>query len=244
MASREINSFENPEQREIRRRQQTKRRIRAMTVIFGLSIATRVFIKNPPPPKTPDYSKYKVRYVPGMLDAIPAAERAKMDPKVLARIQQADDEARNKRAGTPTPVYAAAKGPYKATEVPIASQTQEEKELQFEYVYAKQRQAKAQQLERQEIHDTTKSTVVEFAGGGYIFAERAARDGRVCKIKLDRNTIAAVPSTLVKSLRTDAAGWTPPLAKGEVMLKPARGITIVLQRQVANRITIPPLRLQ
>ncbi len=243
MASHFTSTAETPEEREIRKRKQTVKRIRIMMTIFGMAIVARVFIKNPPPPRTPDYSKYKVRYVPGMLDAIPAAERSKMDPKILARIQQADDDARYKRTNLP-PMTALAKGPYKASETPLASQTQQEVERQFAYSYEKRRHEKIHQLEEQELRSTTKTTVVEFAGGGYVHVEKAARDKRVCEIKFDRSISASVPSTMVKNVRTDAADWSPPLSKGEVSLKPARGITIILQRQLATRITIPNMPLQ
>jgi hypothetical protein len=242
--SAHFTTSETPEEREIRRRRSTARRIRTMVVIFGVAVTARIFIKNPPPPKTPDYSKYKVRYVPGMLDAIPASERSRMDPKILAQIQQTDVDARNGRLAQTAPVNAFAKQPYKAAETPLPNISQEEKDRQFAYVYEKRREERMHQLEEQEIHDTTKSTVVEFLGGGYLRVEKAAEGNRICEIKVDRKTIAAVPARLVKNVRPDAAEWTPPLSKNQVQLKPARGITIVIGRNIASRITMPTVPLQ
>src|SRR5690349_9386264 len=108
---------ESPEEREIRIRKTTLRRIRALAATFGVAILARIFVKNPPPPKTPDYGKDAVRFIPGMLDAIPASERARMDPKLLAKMQQMDNDFRHGRIQTTE----APAGPvaYKAVESPL-----------------------------------------------------------------------------------------------------------------------------
>jgi hypothetical protein len=243
MATSSQYGSETPEQREIRRRKNTVRRVRVMVAIFAVAVLARVFIKNPPPPKTPDYSHYKVRYVPGMLEAIPAAQRSQMDPKLLAMMVRADEEARHGLAAQQT-AGSFVKKTYEAAEAPLASESRVEAEKQFVYAYTKRRQEKIHEMEQEERRETTKTTVVQFTGGGYLHVEQASESGRVYEIKFDRTMLATVPSHMVQRVRPNAVDWSPPLGRNEVELKPARGITIVLQRQLAARIPLPTLPLQ
>jgi hypothetical protein len=236
-------TFETPEEREIRVRRNTAKRVRFIVAILGVSIVARIFVKNPPPPQAVQYSASEVRFVPGMLDAIPASERNKMDPRMLARMQQLDDEARRGAKPSP-PASAVAETPYKASETPLASEAEAEKTRQFAYSYAKKRQEVLMAMEEIQVRNTSKTTLVQFTRGGYLHVEQAIKTPRNCEIRFDRTLVANLPSKMVQDVTADAAAWTPPLSSREVELKPARGITIILERQLARHVTVARFPMQ
>src|SRR5258708_5125412 len=108
---------ETPEELEIRRRQSTMQRIRALSIVTVLCIVARLLIKNPPPRKEPDRSKRTIHYVPGMIEDIPLDRLKKMDPKLVAAMRAAEAKYKEEQALKSIPT--SEKGLYKAAEIPV-----------------------------------------------------------------------------------------------------------------------------
>jgi hypothetical protein len=140
---------DSPEEREIKRRQSTFKRVKFMGAILLISVIAKIFIKPPPPPKTPDRSKQTIRYVPGMLDQLPPSALEKMDPKILAQIRA--EEMRQKNGGFESN-ETASNNNYQPSQVPLDNMMELEAHKQREFSYIKKMQLK-QKVIKEEKHE-------------------------------------------------------------------------------------------
>lgn len=226
---------ETSEERSLRLRQATIKRIRILVIVCVISIGARIFIKNPPPPKPRDVSKVAIRYTPGMLDNMSASTLKRMDPILLARLQKADQDARRARMIQSQNLV---QSNYRPAEVPLTNKAEEEAYKQLEFIYAKKRETQIHEKEKREARDLTKTMLVQFRSGGYLKAEKASHVQQSCEIQVDRTMMATLPKKLVASVSDNAVTWKAPIPQGFVQLKPAKGITITVLKQSAERITI------
>jgi hypothetical protein len=227
---------ETTEERFIRIRQKTRRRIQILFLVcIALGVA-RIFIKNPPPPPKADYSKDQIRIVPGMLDQIPASERSKLDSKLIAKMVIADENAKNKSKEKATE-YMYAKGSYQAAQPPLEIDQEAENFKQF--VYSSAVRKKIDRIAHQEKDiDLTKTTLVQFKAGRFLKVEKAKKAGEDVIIRMDRTILAKLPKSLVMATLENASNWEEPIPRGFVRLKPAKGITVTLSQESAKRISV------
>ena len=69
-------------------------------------------------------------------------------------------------------------------------------------------------------------------------AEKAEKANNGVDILVDRSMQAHLPSNIISSVSNNALTWKEPIPAGYTELKPAKGITITVQKSIANRITI------
>lgn len=240
MATLLVSTTETPEEAEARRRASTAFRIKVLVGISVLVIAARVFIKDPERKAPIDYTKAPVKIVPGMLDTLPASARANIEPQLLAKMVLADEMARRGEFGKPPAETEAAKVEYRPAEAPTERDVEAEAYKEQIFAYARKRRIDTLRRDRieQQSRDTRKSTLVRFASGGFVHAEAAERRRRDTYIRIDKNLEADLPNSLVSSVRNDALGWNEPVPAGKVKLRPARGITVILFRDTARRVTV------
>ena len=229
---------ETPEELEARRRAATARRIKILAALTVAVVAARVLIHDPKRKAPIDYSKQKnIRVVPGMLDTLPAATRAALDPQVVNQMVMADELARRGEYGKP-PVSEPT-GHYQPADAPAEKDVEAEAYKEQLFAYARRRKIdRERQEEAEKSRDVSKATLVQFASGGYILAETAKQRPDQTYIRLDHTIEANVPSRWVFSIRKDALDWQEPVPAGLVRLHPAKGITVILHRDAASRVTI------
>ncbi len=234
----QLSAFQDsPEQREQNQRSAMRKRIILLVSALSLAIGARLIIKDPPPPKMVDRSKDEIRYVPGMLDALPASERVKLDPKVVAKMMEVDENAR--RGIKPFPQGTAIAGlptTYKPAD-PLFEEEQEAVQYKQNLTYNLQRRRKDKETVAEQV-DTTKTMVVQFRNGGYIRAEKAAEHINQVRIWVNRSLTAQYPTEMVSTIRTNGLSWQEPIPVGFVKMKPAKGITITIRKDTAQRISI------
>jgi len=220
------------QEREAQKVAAQRKRIVIMGILLVGVVAARFAIKDPPPPKQADHSQTPFRAIPGLLNRLPESERNKLTPYQIAMLKEADAQATSK----PSPTTMLAATPYKPEEAPreiLAPET--EKVSRFEYT--KQKIVRSQ-YPTPEMVDLTKDTVVLFRAGGYVKVREATRvDGHV-KIDIDPSMRAEVPKTIVRTILPKGLNWKQSPPPGMVELKPAKGITIVVSKHAAKRITI------
>lgn len=83
-----------------------------------------------------------------------------------------------------------------------------------------------------------RTMLVRFRSGGAIAAEMARREGRRVEVRLDKTAVADIPGKLVVSISDNAQTWTPPVRRGYVRVKPAKGITIEVSKSTSRRISV------
>ncbi len=212
------------------------RRGRMLAVVLAVSIGARFLIKNPEPPKGPDRTQKKFKYVPGMLDNLPAAALAKMNPTMLAQIRAADAKYKSDLANASlAPKFS---GAYQVAEVPLTNPDDEEAAKQMQFLYEKRRIAKIKEERMRAAQDITKKMLVIFRRGGAFKVENVMPVPRGYRISMDNSLHATMPHTLVSSVMADSADWKRPIPKGQIELKPAHGITITVAKETAKRITV------
>lgn len=230
-------SVETPEERELRKRNTMLRRIRILAALCVMVILARIFIKDPVPPKAPDYARETVRYVPGMLDGMPASQRAKLSAIQMARLQKAEQEYKTVQAKK-APLDMFAKSHYRPSEVPLTNQSEEEALKQQIYTYAKRRRAEEKRLAKQEAVNQTQKMLVMLQNGGYLKAEQADQTAGAVRVRVDRSLQLSLPQKMVRSVSDNAVGWKKPVPPGFVEVQPANGITIVVSQESAKRISV------
>jgi hypothetical protein len=229
-----IQSGETPEEAEQRKREVAKRRFKILSTLAVLSIIARFIIKDPPPPKNYQRNFDKMRFVPGMLDNIPVSEQAKMDPRIIAKMMEADELARK---GPVDP--ALAQGPYKAMEPPMPMNEEKEIQRQQFFAYTKKHKKVIDEREKFALAEAlAKPALVRFKSGGYIKATSFTDDSRRVRIQFDRTLVANLPKNLILATDGNSPYWEKPIPKGFKKLKPAEGITIIIGEQAARRISI------
>lgn len=222
------------EEREAQKRAATRKRTIRLIVICVVIGIVRLVVKDPPPPKRAEHARVPGVARPGMLDRIPLAEQAKMDPKILAQLREADTKARTPGLKSAEEIV---RGPYVPTEAP--PEDVREKQLDQEYAYQYVRRQKIVEEKKQvESVDVTKPTLVRFKHGRFVKARRARDVSPYMAIELDRTIVASLPKKIILSVTDDALTWKEPVEKGKVRLKPAKGITITVNKNIAQRITV------
>lgn len=227
---------DSPEERELRRRNATRRRIMVLGSTLGLAVLARVLIKDPQPPAPPDYSQDEIRYIPGMLDSLPPSERDRLDPKIIARMIQTDENAR--RGQLPSTETMLAQGEYQPAEPKFETDIEAEKYKDKVFAYAKRRRIEMEIEKAQMAQDLTKTMLVRFHGGGYVKAEKIGQRGHSTDIRIDKTISAQIPNQMILSVSANALTWKEPVPSGFVRLKPAKGITITVHKEIANRISV------
>jgi hypothetical protein len=221
------------EERDNRKQAATRKRVVILLVACGVVIVARFFIKDPPPPKPPDHANKPFKAMPGMLKNIPLTEQAKMNPEMLAKLREADLNALNKK-----PVGTALAQAYKPMEPALENLKDKEMAEEFRYQYAKRRKISEQKHQEAEALDLTKVMLVRLANGRYLKAERANTTTASVSIQMNRAIVANLPKKMVTSVSEDALSWVEPVPKGQVRLKPAKGITITVNENTSKRITV------
>lgn len=234
----QLSAFQDsPEQREQKRRAALRKRLLILGSSLLVAVLARLMIKNPPPPKQVDRSRDEIRYVPGMLDALPASERVKLDPKVVAKMMEVDENARRGIKMAPAQTEVAQTGTtYKPTE-PLFQDEREAVQYKENLAYNLQRRRKLKETVTEQV-DTSKVMVVQFRKGGYIRAEKAAEHINQVEIRVNRALLARYPNRLVSGIKANGLSWEEPVPAGFVKLKPAKGITATLRKNTAERISI------
>ncbi|MBV9080564.1 MAG: hypothetical protein JO102_05535 [Elusimicrobia bacterium] len=232
---------ETAQEVERRKREASVRRTKVLSVVAVVAIGARLLIKNPPPQKIADVSRARIKIIPGMLDAMPPSERAKLDPRLVAQMMAVDEAARTQTAVASAP--AKPSEPYHPAGAPSLKEHEDDVVMQRMYAYEIRHQIDEKRKEMDDTQvDTRKSTLVLFTSGGYVKTEKAAADDDGVEIRLDKTIQAEVPSGMVSAIQKDALNWEEPVPDDQVRLRPAKGITVILNRETAGQITIdkPP----
>jgi len=235
-----INTTETPEEAEARRRAATARRIKIL-VFLSVGVITARFVISDPKRKAPiDYTKaLQITIVPGMLDTMPAAARAALDPQLVAKMVVADEMARRGQTEKDFNAPVVPAGTYRAADAPLVKDVEADLYKEQVFAYARKRRIETERVRRDEQPvDVSKSTLVQFRSGGYVLAEEAFQRPDDTYIRLSRTLEADFPSKWVTSIRKGAVGWQEPVPPGQVRIKPAKGITAVLHRDTARNVTI------
>jgi hypothetical protein len=241
MADRSQSPSETPEQAEARRRAATARRIKVLIGLSVLVLGARFIVRDPKKRAPVDYTKMQtLKIVPGMLDTLPAATRAQLDPQIVAKMVLADEMARRGEYGKPAEDTKTAAVPYKPMDAPAEADLEAETYKEQIFAYARRRRIITEQQRRieQQALDLSNSTLVQFRSGGYLLAETAQKGSADTYIRMSKAVRAEIPNRWVSSIQNDARGWEEPVPAGQVRLTPAKGITVILHRDTASRITI------
>ncbi len=223
---------ESPEEREIKNQSATTRRIKILGAVCLISIVARVFIKPPPPPKTPHHENAPFRALPGMLENLPASERAKLTPEMLAKLQEADRSALVRKT---QPEEKLAKK-YEPLHAPVQLGSEEEKKKDVFAYHEKRRKLPTE--EKTEEGGIGKTMLVLFKTGRFIKAQEATRLNGNVEIKVDKSLLANLPGKWVNSISSNGLTWKEPIPTGYTRITPARGISITLAKNIAKRISM------
>ncbi len=220
--------------REYQKRVSTQKRIVFFSVLIVVSLIARFIVKDPEPIKKAVHTNVKVRYLPGMLDNMPVAQRSKLSPEQIAKFLEADE---NAKKGLSKPAEALALNPFQP---PIEMKIARAEEKPILPVAETPEPTKRPRFKPkvEEPRDLTKPMLVFFRSGGVIQVAKASREKDNVNIEVDRSMAAGFPGTMVKEINENAATWTEPVPSGHVKLKPARGITVIVQKEIASRISV------
>lgn len=217
------------EEQQAQQRAQARARARNLVITLSVLLVARLLIKNPKPPKTPDHSNAPIEIVPGMLDTIPLSALSKMDPRLIEKMKKVDYEAKHPKV--PAGFYIPADEVVSNEAAAVVRQ---------EFVIHENRQRRIKK-EREEMEkpDPSKTVVVLFKSGGHIKTQKSDIAGDTLDIRLDKTMRAQLPAKLVNAIQENALNWQEPVPNGDVRIKPAKGITITLGKEIAKRISLP-----
>jgi hypothetical protein len=171
-----------------------------------------------------------------MLDQLPNSALEKMDPKLVAQIRVAETNARQERL---IKEFLRPAVKYKPADVPLENAAAEEEFKQLQYVYIKKRQQSLREQQRIiKQQDLTKPMLILFRRGGFVKAERSMPLPESYRISMDRSLTFTFPKKLVSLVSDNGKTWQEPIPKGQVRIKPAKGITVTVAKETAKRITI------
>jgi len=212
-----------------------KKRFVILFVLLVITAGARLIVKNPPKPKLADHSKESFRALPGVLENLPVAEQMKLSPQKIAAYREADLREIAKRM--PKTEMA----PYIPAEAPMENI---QDKVEYERLLAKfeEKRRKMEDEHKTLSRDLSKDTLVMFKAGGYIKAEGAAKNENSVEIEYNKNFHAKLPGTLVKTIKENAVDWEEPVPNGFVKLHPAKGITVVVAKNISPRITVLKLK--
>lgn len=213
-----------PDEAEQIARQKTQSRLKFLAGFLMITVVARIFIHNPAPPKTPNHSGKPFRALPGVYKNLSEAERRKLTPQQVAALKEAD----NPQKQTAVAQY-----------IPEAKPIQHIVKEAAKFEYMSKRFRRPAPVENAPEVDTSKDTLVLFAQGGFLKVKEAETVNGWVHIDIDKTIQAAVPKIMVRKIAGDATNWTEPIPVGQVQLKPAKGITVVVRSSIANRITVP-----
>lgn len=230
-------TWESEEEKANARHNKAKKRAIVLAALLGVALLARFAIEDPPLYKKVDVSQVELRYVPGVLENMTASEREKLDPTILARLERAQAahlaavaEQRSEADGSPG-TYAPAEPPPEVT-----SDVAAYKEQVYQYeLRRKQMEEIRRQIKFAEA--VTKPGLVMFRGGGFIRVDEAERHGSRVHARAGR-MLFDVPKKWVRTISNDAREWRPPVPRGYVRLRPARGITITVSKRISRRIDL------
>ncbi|MCB4756492.1 MAG: hypothetical protein LHV69_05595 [Elusimicrobia bacterium] len=225
--------LDTPEEKEHLKRSAVKKRVLTLTAIAVVAIIARILIKDPPPPKAPAHHE-KVRYLPGVIDNLTPAQKAKIDPLVLAELEAASSEFNEKKQREQYEAFA-----QKRAVEEWNKKLEDLKKIQKQLVvkYKVREYHSPTVAEKKELQ---KTILVRFKGGGYIKAQKAyAKKGNV-NLEMDASMAAQFPQKMVSQITPDALNWQEPVPQGQVKLKPGHGMTIIVAKSIAGRITAKP----
>jgi|GEM_PF-4072372 len=224
-------SFEYEEQ-EQRKRDAIKNRLRLLFFILGIAVMARLLVNDPTPYREPDHSKEPIRYLPGMLEAMPEVDRQKLTAAQIAKLKEADQKyLLGKSEKEDAWVY----GKYAPAEPPPENQADLEAFKEQVYAYALKKQ-RMDIVKEETVVDPTKKMLVQFQKGGYVKVEDATRLNGHVSIHLNNSVRMEVPKYLVRQITDHAQDWLEPVPKGFVKLEPANGITIIVANRTAQKI--------
>jgi hypothetical protein len=229
--------METPEERDLRRRANTFRRVKILSVVCLLTIVARIFIKPPPPRKSPLHNDKPFRAIPGVLNNLSERDKAKLDPVLIAKLKEADEKAITEFTQSKE-ALAKKQETYKAIQTAMVNveDQQATKEQLFMFEQRRQKQLEARQ-ERMEPVDTSKKMLVHFRRGGTVKAEQASYETDKVRIVVNRSLQARVPKSMVNTISENAVTWKEPIPTGYQEIKPAPGITMVVEKSIVKRIT-------
>lgn len=216
---------ESPEERELKKRISTARRIKILGAICLLTVVAKFFIKGPPPPKAPDHSNSATRISSAFLDTVPVTDRSRIAPEILAKLEAAKTESQVASAN-------ALPAKYMPPEPPVPLEHKEPA-----YQLAKKKTPKKSPPATEET-DVSKRTLVLLRDGRYFRARSADRVGDEVRIVLDGAIHLSLPRRLILSISDNAMTWREPIPLSYVQLHPAPGMTVILRKTTAKRITI------
>lgn len=221
---------ETIEEKEARKRQESAKRVKMLSVVAVLCLAARFVVKDPVKPPPPDHSNAPVKILPGMLASLPASERAKLSPQLLARMMEADAKARVDQM--------AKADAYQPANAPPPRDVLGEKMKQEMYRYARrQRAADRKRRQFKEEQEAPMKMLVRFTNGGRLRVEEARKGPEGVTVRLP-GLAATFPHRMVGAVVEHAKAAPEPVPPGKIRIKPARGITMIVDRDTARRITI------
>lgn len=236
---RQIILGETIEEKQARIRRESAQRIRILSVIAVIAIGARIAIKDPVKPPPPVHN-VPIKIMPGMLAALPPSERAKLDPQLIARLMLADEQAKQKKNEMLAALHSAGKnaGPYKPApriDTPIEAEESTKEHL---YAYSKRQKVADEVKEKLKQDETRKAaTLVRFSNGGNLRVDLASRDKDGVTVRM-AGVAARFPDRMVASVMQNAGAWEEPVPADKIKFKPARGITVILDRDTARRVTV------
>jgi hypothetical protein len=112
--------------------------------------------------------------------------------------------------------------------------------IRQEYVLTESKRRRInKEREEMEQPDPSKTTVVLFKNGGHLKTQKSLVQGDTLDIRFDKTIRAQMPATLVHTIEENALNWQEPVPRGQVRIKPAKGITLTLGKDMAKRISLP-----
>jgi len=228
---------ETYEEKQQRKQRESRQRIRALVAVCVVSVIARLVIKDPAKQVAELHPEAQVKILPGMLASLPASERARLDPKVVAQLMLADEQAKEKKIAPAKPEQFAG-GAYKPAQAPEDTDTLGERAKQMQYAYAKRQRSIDEEKAKMETKiEAVNKTLIQFSNGRSLRVLRAQRDANDTTIRM-AGLSATLPNRLIRSVTDNAEAWQEPVPAGKVVIKPARGITIVVDKETARRITV------
>ncbi len=208
-------------------------------------VGARLLIKDPEPPKAADHSHKPFRALPGVLDNIPVAEQSKISPEILAQLKEANRRVVVKKATSLDKFFK--DGSYVPADVPTDNVKDQAVAQEFQYQYVRRQKIIDHQKELERAQalaaDPNKKVLVLFKSGRHIKARNTYNNPPFLAIQVDTTMTAGVNRQHIQSVTDNAATWQEPVPAGKTRLKPAKGITITVDKKVAERITISdPIR--
>jgi len=223
------------EKQEIKKQQRAvKKRLIRLGVIVIICIGVRIYKKDPPKFVAPDHSNKQTVYLPGILETMPEAEKANLPAAELAKYQEADrlvQEDTTLGTGWEPIEYVREEAPSE-----ISPELEAYRDRLFKY--AKKRRKTEILREQMLIEEKfVKKELILFKRSGYITAGSTFRKKKELHIRINNSMRMVYPLHLVRTVFSDSREWEEPIPKGFVKVKPAKGVTMVVKKRTATRLS-------